>query len=160
MPTRLLGENGVDHPYIPPRNPFQVFLLMLSCLVSLGLIQGNAGSVILEEALTDRAVTSWGWALMVGSAMSLIGLWLPERFALFGLALERAGMILVGGAAAIYAYVLWDSVSDPVTVAYNLAIQIAFALACVWRMIQLTRVMRWAVKHAKEDSHWMGGIHG
>lgn len=148
MPTRLLGKNGVDHPYIPPRNPFQVFLLSFGCFISLSLIQGIAGSVILEEALTDRAVTSWGWALMVGSSIALLGLWLPERFALFGLALERAGMILVGGAAAIYAWVLYDSVDDAGTVSYNLGIQCAFALACFWRAVQLTRVMRWSVKNA------------
>ncbi len=157
MPTRLLGRNGVDDPYVPPRNPFQVFLLVLSCVVATGLIQGNAGSVILEDALSDRAVSAWGWALMVGSSVSLTGIWFPDKYALLGVALERAGMILVGGAAAIYAYVLYDSVGDASTVSYNLGTQVAFAGACFWRIVQLTRVMRWAIKHVEPP---VRGSHG
>lgn len=157
MPTRLLGKNGIDHPYIPPRNPFQVFLLALSCVVSLGLIQGESGSLLLEEALTDRAVSSWGWALMIGSLLSLVGIWLPDKVALFALYIERAGMILVGGAAAIYAWVLYSSVGDMSLVAYNLGVQAAFSLACWWRVVQLTRVMRWSKTHVVPP---MRGSHG
>lgn len=137
-----------DEPYVPPKNPFQVFLLTLGLLQSGPLLQGDAGSALLEAALPDRTVILWGWCLLIGCGVTLVGIWLPIRVAVFALVLERSGLILVAGAAAIYAYFVWNS-ADLDEVRYAVAIQIGFSLACVWRCFQITKGLRWALSHPK-----------
>lgn len=140
-----------DQPYVPPKNPFQTFLLVFATITSLPLIEGNSGSRILEIALDDLTVTLWGWCLLIGSTLSLIGMWTPNRHRIFGLNLERAGMILTGGAALIYAYVVYEAALRPVDVRYALAIQLAFGFACLWRVLQITRALRWSLVNVVHD---------
>lgn len=150
MPHRL-GKRRImeDDPYVPPQNPFQVFLLVLSLAAALPLIAGDSGSASLERELPDVTVTMWGWALLIGSALALIGLWTPASHALFGLTVERAGLILVGGAALIYAYVILDAAGTADGVRYAVAVQSAYGLACGWRCIQLWKAIRWSKAHMK-----------
>jgi hypothetical protein len=151
---------GPPDPAEQQRNPHQTFLLLLSVGVSWPLAHGRAASGLLERELDDRTVAAWGIALLVGSALALAGqYWTPrphwirrtssstrvlarERWT--GLVVERAGLILVTGAAAIYAGVVYLTVDGPIdSVLYILLIQIAYALSCGWRCWQITKRLRW-----------------
>ena len=144
---RLLGKR--DELYIPPQNPFEVFILGLGLLAALPLLRGDTGSAVLEANLDDTAVILWGAALLIGAAMALVGMWLPTRWALLGLYLERGGLILAGGAASIYAYIVFRE-SNPDDVRYIVSTQTGFAVACLWRSIQLTRGIHWSRTHTSK----------
>lgn len=132
-----------SEPFVPPKNPFESFLLFLSLVSSLPLIAGDSGSAALRDRLTPLAVSSWGWCLLVGSAVAMVGIWLPLRWRYFGMLLERAGLILVGGAAALYTIVIVGVASDLNAVRYAAAIQTAYAGACFWRVVQISALIHW-----------------
>lgn len=130
--------------YSPPHwNPFQLFLMLLAFTSSLPLLQGQSGSAILDAQLDTVDVVLWGICLLVGSGLDLIGMLTPWRRRHFGMVIERAGLILVGGAAGIYTYVILHAAPSVGAVRYAAAIQLAFSLACVYRTYQITRALRW-----------------
>lgn len=145
---RLLGKRDPDDPYVPPQNPFEVFLLAISLVAALPLLEGDTGSAVLEEYLADGTVALWGAALMTGSTMALGGLYAPYRFAFMGLHLERGGLILSGGAAAIYAWVVVAQAGYVGEVRYITSMQMGYTAACAWRAWQLTRAIRWSSKNS------------
>lgn len=130
---------------IPPRlpkwppawNPFEVFLLGLSLTSSIGLLRGNSGSAVLDSQLNERVVTLWGFALAAGSLLALAGVWCyrQERTLVPGLVLERAGLVLVGVAAATYSSVVIASVPFG-DARWPVSVQIAYAAACFFRAWQ------------------------
>lgn len=129
-------DSGVKWP--PAWNPFEVFLLCLSLVSSFGLIQGNSGSAVLDQYLSDAAVTLWGAALMIGSALALTGVWCyrSARQLVAGLYLERAGLVLVGAAATIYSIVLLHSAGGVAGIRWAVCVQVAYASACFFRAWQ------------------------
>lgn len=129
-------------PLYSQRNPYQIFLLGLSIIVSVPLLRGDAGSGVLEHELDNRTVIAWGIGLLVGSVMAFVGEFWPGR-QWTSLVLERFGLMLVAGAAAVYAGVVLLSVSDRTDVAYLSAVQLAYALSCGWRCYQITRRLAW-----------------
>lgn len=139
--TRVVRHH-LEDPLYSQRNPYQLFLLVLSVAAAFPLITGRAASTVLERELSDSVVTLWGIALLVGSVIALIGEVVPGH-TWSGLVLERAGLGVVGGAAAVYAGVVLASVDDPGGVVYLIAIQLAYALSCAWRCGQITRRLRW-----------------
>jgi hypothetical protein len=84
---------------------------------------------------------------VAGSILALGGLYAPAKFAFAGLHLERGGLVLSGGAAAIYAYVVSEQ-STFEAVRYIVSMQLGYALACAWRAIQLTRAIRWSRRYS------------
>jgi hypothetical protein len=125
-------------PKWPPAwNPFEVFLLTLSLASSVGLLQGNTGSTVLDAHLNDLVVTLWGVALAAGSLLALAGVYCYRREATLmpGLVLERAGLTLVGVAAAIYSAVVLSAVSFS-GARWPVSIQVAYAAACFFRAWQ------------------------
>jgi hypothetical protein len=141
------GSPQLDDPLYAQRNPFQTFLLGAALGASWPLIEGNAGSAVLERELNNAAVILWGICLGLGAAMGLAGmLWprTPANKAWTGLVVERSGLFLVGGAGAVYAIVVWSSVNGATSdVVYPVLIQLAFCAASFWRVAQITRRMRW-----------------
>lgn len=105
-PSELLDDPGYSQ-----RNPHQAFLIGLSIVASLPLLRGQAQSSLLERELDDRTVVLWGGCLLVGSLLALFGEFWPGR-TWTGLVLERGGLGLIGGAAAVYAVVTWSSVGN------------------------------------------------
>lgn len=122
------------------RNPFQTFLLAICIPASLPLMQGNAGSAVLEESLPDSTVIGWGVCVLFGSVLALMGMYTPRLW--LGWLLERSGLMLAGSAAAIYAGVVAVTAEDVTGVLYALAVHTAFALACGVRAAQITRELR------------------
>lgn len=127
----------------PVWNPFEVFLLGVSLVSSIGLIQGKSGSALLDTRLNDIAVAMWGAALLIGSALALAGVWCyrrPTRL-VTGLYLERSGLLLVGTAAAIYSFVVLYTAADVSGVRFTASVQIAYATACYFRSWQGHRAL-------------------
>lgn len=128
----------------PPWNSFQVFLLGLSVGASIGLLQGNSGSTVLDAQLSDTAVTLWGAALVVGSLLAMAGIWCyrrPDRLYI-GLHLERAGLLLVGTGAVIYSSVVLIAAPHVSGVRWTVSVQVAYAAACYLRSWQAHRMIR------------------
>lgn len=125
-------------PWPPAWNPFEVFLLTLSLVSSIGLLRGHSGSALLDERLSDFAVTLWGTCLMAGSGLALAGVYCYRKVDTLmpGLYLERAGLTLVGAAATAYSYVVLQQASDVDGVRWAITVQIAYAAACWFRAWQ------------------------
>lgn len=140
FPTKLLPE------WPPAWNPFHVFILALSLISSIGLLQGSTGSQVLDARLSVVDVAGWGFCLAAGSAVALAGVYFyrTRRRLMLGLYLERTGLILVGGAAAIYTYVVLHAASDLSDARYACAINLAYAAACFVRVWQDHKAIRWA----------------
>jgi hypothetical protein len=144
----------LDHdPLASARNPQQVFLLVLSLIASLPLLGGNAGSQSLESNLPDAVVIGWGICLLIGTAMALVGvLWprakvygRPQRW--ISLVLERSGLLLTAAAIFIYALVITTSAPDFNGVRYVVALNAAYGLFCLWRVVQITLGLYWRRRH-------------
>lgn len=145
-----MNEPQKPTPQWPPAwNPFEVFLLTLSVVSSIGLLRGHSGSAVLDDRLPVWDVVAWGLMLAVGSATALAGIYCyrsRDRLML-GLYLERTGLILVGGAAAIYSYVVLQSAADVDGVRWTVSVQSAYAAACFFRAWQDHRAIRWTHGH-------------
>lgn len=143
---KLSEESRVDDPLYAQRNPFQTFLLGFGLAAAIPLLQGDTGSATLERELDDTAVVLWGAALLIGSFLGLFGSFWPRgdaRQSWTGLNIERTGLILVGGAGAVYGFVLVWTARETADVWYIASVQSAFVAACFWRVGQIFRRMRW-----------------
>lgn len=143
-------------PQWPPLwNPFQVFLLGLSVVSSIGLLRGHSGSAVLDDRLPGWEVTAWGLMLVVGSLIALAGgvCYWTARNLMLGLYLERTGLILVGGAAAIYSYVVLQSAASVDGVRWAVTVQSAYAAACFFRAWQDHAAIRWTHRNTTESGH-------
>lgn len=142
-------------PKWPPAwNPFEVFLLVLSLASSIGLLQGNTGSTVLDAQLNDLVVSLWGIALAAGSILALAGVYCYRREATLmpGLVLERAGLSLVGVAATIYSVVVIYSVSLS-GARWAVSVQIAYAAACFFRAYQDHRAIGRTYRIIRRGAH-------
>lgn len=123
-------------------NPFQVFLLLLSLVSCVSLLNASTGSAILDESLSNLNIILWGVCLGVGSIVALIGMFTPRSRRMMGMVLERAGLFLVGGAVCVYTYTVLTNVPFQ-QAAYVSCIQIAYGLACGYRVYQVSVGIRW-----------------
>lgn len=140
-----MKDKGLIPQWPPAWNPFEVFLLVLSVVSSIGFLGGHSGSQVLDDRLAAWKVIAWGLMLAVGSMIALAGIYCyrsRERLML-GLYLERTGLILIGGAAAIYSYVILVTAPDVDGVRWSVTVQMAYALACLYRAWQDHRAIRW-----------------
>lgn len=144
-------------------NPFEVLLLALSVVSCASLIRGSSGSAVLDDRLAPFTVTMWGVALGVGAALALAGVicYTQERLLMPGLYLERAGLTLVGVAAAVYAGVVLHYAADIDAVRYSVYIQVAFSSACFLRAWQAHRYIRSSFRiYRRMTRHSSGGRGG
>lgn len=132
-------------PFPPPdpRNPFETFLLIWTAIAASGFTTGDPGSELLKNILPTKAVVLWGAAAMIGSIAALVGMTI-QRWSNDGLVLERTGVLLVGGAAAIYGYVCQHNAHDFSDVRYVVSVQYGLAMAALWRAWHITKRLRWA----------------
>ena len=144
-PTPVVTEPPPLPPFPPaePKNPFEVFILVWIALASASFTTGDPGSRSLQQALPERAVILWGACAMIGAVMALVGI-LVQKWTNDGLVLERTGIILVGGAAAVYGYVIYNEAAQIADVRYIVAVQIALSMASLWRAWHITKRLRWA----------------
>lgn len=151
-------------PKWPPMwNPFEVFLLSLALVSCTSLIRGSSGSTILDDRLAPLTVVMWGAALGIGAALALAGVACYARDSLLmpGLYLERAGLTLVGVAAAVYAGIVLYYASDIDGVRYSISVQVAFSGACFFRAWQDHRYIRSSHRiYRRMTRHSSGGRGG
>jgi hypothetical protein len=97
-------------PYADPlhagRHPFQTFMLSVCLVTGVPLLIGQpiAGSV--NELLPAWMAFGWGMSLFLGAAIALAGSYWPRTNYATALTLERAGLVIVGPAAIVYAAII------------------------------------------------------
>lgn len=133
LPFRQLGD-----PLYSQRNPHQLFLLVLSMVSAITLVEGLTGSPTLDEVLPGTTVIAWGLFLLLGSATALLGMWLPRTWT--GLVVERSGLGLVSVAAMGYAGLIFVLAPDESFTAF---IHLAYGLSCAWRVRQIESRLKW-----------------
>jgi hypothetical protein len=136
----------------PAWNPFEVFILVLCIVNSVGLARGNSGSQSLDARLSVLAIVLWGVTLGVGALLALAGVYCyrRRRTLVAGLYLERSGLVLAGTAAAVYSAVVLLSAADVNGVRYTVCVQSAFAAAAFYRAIQDHRALARTYRLARE----------
>lgn len=115
--------------------PMEVFLVLL--ILSTGILALSHPDRVdpINLLLPHWVSIAWDIALVVGGAIALGGLlavnWL----------ITRIGYTLLGPAAAAYAVALIPY-ATMLSIRINVATLFAFALACLWRSLQITFTMR------------------
>lgn len=163
MTDELRPEQQLKPKWPPMWNPFEVFLLALSLISCIGLLRGSSGSELLDSRLAPITVVMWGAALGIGSALALAGVicYAHERYLMPGLYLERAGLTLVGIAAAVYASVVLHYAADLNGVRFSVSVQIAYSAACFFRAWQDHRAISRAARiYGRMTRHTSGGGSG
>lgn len=120
------------------RHPFQLFMLALTVLVSVPTLLGVAprpGSI--QDAYPGWPGYAWAVVLAVGSAMALVGVYLPDRAT--GLILEQLGLFCTGIGSLIYGAAALSSVGE--TAIYPVAIVWGYGVSCCIRGRQIQRIL-------------------
>lgn len=123
----------------PARRAADPVALMFFATLS-GAIQlvKDAPAPSIEDQLGYVFGLFWAGSLLIGGLVSLVGLFLKDEN--LGLLVERAGRIVLGSGALIYAVVL--IYQNHVKAAAAVAFFAAFALACAYRVIHITLWLR------------------
>lgn len=131
----------LDDPVYDQKNPHQTFLLILSLYASAPLVfDGESASESLDKAVSPFLVVLWGAVLLVGSAVALVGeFWRGHTWT--SLVLERVGLLLVGIGGGFYCIILALTVGG--NARYVVGVTTAYALSCLWRVMQITRRLNW-----------------
>lgn len=137
----------LQDPLVAQRNPFEVFLLAFGVFVGLATLLGRETSRAIDQSLDPITITGWAGTLTVGCLVGLIGTWMPIRWIELGLHLERFGVTLTAAGTAVYSYLVWQTQGGEGL--YAAGVNLAFSLACIARVRQITRRFRW-----RELNHW------
>lgn len=149
MRSLPISRPTLDDPLYTQKNAYQTFLLLLSILSSLPLLEGHANSAALDRELDDTTLLLWGTCLLGGSTIALLGeFWRGHTWT--GLVIERFGVAVVGVAALVYSWVVWRAAGSQTDVAFVASITSAYGLACAWRTGQITRRLRWIRQLTRE----------
>lgn len=81
------------------RSPIQSYFLVIIALTGL-LIILNLSDDAITKNMGEPWASIWGIALMLGSLVALLGSYYPNK--LTGMFIERSGILLLGGASAIW----------------------------------------------------------
>lgn len=90
-----------EDPLGVPRNPLAVYLLIICFVSGLGMATGNTTARAVEEGVDPLIGFLWGLILLLGSGVTLVGMYWPWDVRP-GLLLKRTGMFCTGVAAIIY----------------------------------------------------------
>jgi hypothetical protein len=128
------------YSYHPANHAFEIIFLIMVAISSARLTLGNAPAPNTTAALLDPSLLRvWAAMLGGGSLLALAGILWPGRLAT-SLVLERVGLILVGGAVAIY---IWGTLGHATAAAsMPLAIVGGVGLACGVRVLQIRRELQ------------------
>lgn len=123
--------------YHPANHAFEVIFLLMVLLSTVRLAAGFAPAPNTTAALLDPALLRiWAAMLGGGSLLALAGIFWPGRVAT-SLVLEQVGLILVGGAVAIYIWGTFGRVAASSSM--PLAIVSGVGLASLVRVLQIRR---------------------
>lgn len=115
-----------------PADPRAVFILALSAFSGLTALALSAAPESLEAVLPRWGVILWGTLLSLGSLVTLTGM---ARQTVNGIITEQVGSVMVG-VTTVYWSIL-AVVMLGVDVLQDVAIILAWGLACLWRWGQL-----------------------
>lgn len=142
MFTRV-NKPVLQDPLISQRSPFETYLLLIGLLAGARVLLGTEVSMSMETMSTE-IVQLWGGFLFVGCLVALLGMAAPQKrltWMLLGLHVERFGLTLLAGASGLFSYVMWREAGD--AGAFVAGQNLAFALACITRVVQIARRFRW-----------------
>ncbi|GAB7039694.1 MULTISPECIES: hypothetical protein [Catenuloplanes] len=123
------------------RHPFEVSTLLAALIVGVALQLGGAVTPrSVSTAMPPTIQTVWAIGLIVAGAVGLIGLAWPRTALLAGLALELAGVAVLGAAATMYSIALY-AVSGAQAIAAGGFVS-AVAIASWWRWVQIILDLR------------------
>lgn len=120
-----------------PADPRAVFILMLSVFVGITALAVETAPDTLEALLPPWGVTVWDTLLMVGSAITLIGM---ARHTENGVILEQIGSVTVGVATIFYAVLSIKVIGTKDL--ESVGIVLAWGIACLIRWVQLQMLLR------------------
>jgi hypothetical protein len=141
-------------PLTAGRHPFQTFLMVLGLASGVSLLAAETNSASLEAQLPSALVTGWYLALILGSAMTLLGAYWPRSYDT-ALTMERAGLDISGFAAVVYAGVVVVNVG--LAALYPVSIIVAFGAACIVRARDIGFIFYMAREHVDGGTQVPGG---
>lgn len=115
-----------------PADPRAVFILALSVFSGLTALALDVAPQSLESVLPRWGVILWGVLLALGSIVTLAGM---ARQTVNGIVAEQVGSVMVGVTTIYYSVLALVVVG--MSVMQNIAIILAWGLACLWRWGQL-----------------------
>lgn len=128
-----------------PADPRAVFILVLSVFSGLTAIALSAAPATLDALLPRWGVMLWGFLLMAGSAVTLIGMAVQSDN---GILTEQVGSVMVG-VTTIYYSILAFYVIGPSAVQV-VGIVLAWGLSCFARWAQLQALVRNAIQDIQD----------
>lgn len=120
-----------------PADPRAVFILLLSVFSGLTTLLIDAGPGTLEALIPKWGVILWGALLLVGSAVTLTGMWFDS---INGIILEQVGSVTVGVTTLFYSILALVTVGP--TAGQPIGIILAWGLSCLIRWLQLQMLLR------------------
>lgn len=132
------------------RHPDEFLLLLLCIVAGVGIVFGDVPEPgTIEASLPRWAAVLWGYGLLIGPAITIVGISLATtaKRRLDGLVTEQVGQVVTGGVAAFYGVVLLVEAYPASLV--SACIVFAFAGARFWRWFQIQRILRRAQNHVE-----------
>jgi hypothetical protein len=120
-----------------PPNPFEVFLLAICAVQGWAVLTHIAEPTSLQALLPPWLRVMWGLLLLAGGVLSVSGLYWFDQFT--GVEIKRVGLLCAAGGTLAYGAALLTIGPTGFVVA---ATNIAFALACIVRVVQVTRALK------------------
>lgn len=120
------------------RHPFELFTLYLALLTALPTVLGVVPQPgTMRAVLPGFVVAIWAWILLVGSIVTLAGIYWKDRGT--GLITEQLGLALVGASTLLYAGVLLAVAGEPAVITG--AILGGFGASCLLRYYQIQQTV-------------------
>jgi hypothetical protein len=122
-----------------PANPFEVYLLGACIVQGYAVLTRVAQPHSLQDLLPPWLRLMWGALLLIGGVLSVGGLYWIDP--LTGIEVKRVGLVAAGGGTLAYGIALLAFGPQGFVAA---ATCIAFSIACVVRVRQVTRALNQA----------------
>lgn len=137
--VRLTGEPNI----------FQTFILLAAAVTGGSYLSGLRTPDSISQTLPRCPIVIWEVLLFAGGTFALAGMYWPGRV-FTGVVLKRAGLVGVAGGLLAYALSAWTVFGERALwlVIWN----VLLAGACLVRAAQVTRALRAARSHAREQS--------
>ena len=123
-----------------PADPRAVFVLGLAVASGLPLMLFRVQPGSIERLMPTWVVFLWGLFLVIGSALSLVGMSMARKDKESdGAIVEQIGSVAVGAATVFYAASQLFAVGAEA--AWGASIILAFGISCFWRWYQLQKLI-------------------
>lgn len=145
------------------RSPFQLFVLIMGVVVGWPLLFGGPTPGSTTELLGPFWARVWGWILVCGCFVALVGVWwtwwgwlgrwLPRwrPSPSTGLLIEQGGLVAAGAGTLIYVVaVVAAGNATPSRAWIATGLVLGMGLACFWRVGQIQRHIRATIRQLQE----------